>query len=195
MMEPNDYVAIQELLRPYLSPKRFQHSMGVADLAEYWAVLWQEDKKRAYIAGILHDIAREMSDEELIQRARQYGIPLDEEVLGNPILLHAPVGAMMVKEELNIDDPIIYDAIIHHSIPTVSMSNIAKIVFLADICEPNRRWWPEKELLKDLSLDDLDQAMVFGLNQSLEYLIKNNKKPHPRTVEVLEEYKKLVKSK
>ena len=49
-----------------LKPGRFRHSVGVAETAEKLALLWGADPEKAFLAGILHDYAKDMEEERLI---------------------------------------------------------------------------------------------------------------------------------
>lgn len=184
-----DRRVLDEQVKYMLSPKRYIHSRAVAELAEYWAILWREDKEKAYVAGLLHDVARELEDSELLGRARRYGLPLDEELQATPVILHAEVAAYMAQEDFGVNDPAIREAIARHTIPDIGMSQLAKIIYLADVCEPNRRWWPGREVLIDLCLKDLDQAMAYALDQSMEYLTEKGQQPYSRTLEIMKQFK------
>ena len=189
---PWDRNSLRERVQAVLSPKRFIHSVAVAELSERWAHRWSLDADRAYIAGLLHDIAREQTAEELLELAVLFGIPVDPVIQSSPIILHAEVAAHLVKWEWGVDDPDILEAIARHTIPEATMKPLAKLVYLADICEPNRRWWPGREKLLDLCEEDLDRAMVFAIEQTIEYLQEKGQTPHPHTMQVLEDFRRLV---
>ena len=72
------------------------------------------------------------------------------------------------------------------------MGPLAKVVYLADICEPNRRWWPGREKLLELCTQNLDRAMVYALEQNMDYLQEKGQIPHPHTMQVLEEFRRRV---
>ena len=189
---PWDRNGLRERVQVLLSPKRFIHSVAVAELSERWAQRWALDRDRAYIAGLLHDIAREQSPEELLESAVLFGIRVDPVIQDSPIILHAEVAAHLAKWEWGVNDPDILEAIARHTIPEANMGPLAKLVYLADICEPNRRWWPGREVLLDLCERDLDRAMVFAIEQSIEYLQEKGQTPHPHTMQVLEDFRRLV---
>ena len=183
---------LRERLAEQLSPKRYQHSLGVAELAQKWAARWQLDQEQAYIAGLLHDVARELSHEKLLELAHDFGLTVDQATLESPVILHAEVGACLVQQEWGLDAPDILQAISRHTIPDSNMPPLARLIYLADICEPNRRWWPGKGQLMTLCVHDLNQAMVCALEQNLDYLKEHQRRPHPRTAAVLADYRRLV---
>jgi len=180
---------LKEQMMLLLSPKRYIHSLAVAELGEQWAARHQLDAERAYMSGLLHDVARDMTDEQLLAAAEQYRIPMDPVKRSNPLILHAEVGACFAREEWQITDAQILEAMTRHTIPEPDMSDLAKLIYLADICEPNRRWWPGREILIRLAEQDLDQAMTFGLSETMEYLQEKGEVPHPHTLQVLEYFR------
>ena len=190
-LAPLNYLDHQEMIQRVmmlLSPKRYIHSVAVAELSSHWAELWGEDPQRAYAAGLLHDIAREMPYEELLAKADAYRIAVDPVIESSPDILHAEVAAAILRHEWNLQDEAILEAVARHTIPDIGMSTLAKIVFLSDVCEPNRRWWPGREKLLELCVRDLDGAMWYSLDQTLEYLQEKGKTPHPHTVQVMEQF-------
>ena len=52
---------IQKDLEKILSPKRFRHSRGVAETARHLAEKYGADSRKAYVAGWVHDCAKELS--------------------------------------------------------------------------------------------------------------------------------------
>lgn len=181
--------ALQDRIRLLLSPKRYIHSLAVAELAGRWAGLYGLDAERAGLAGLLHDVARDFSDAELLAAAARYGLPVDPVILANPLILHAAVGARLIQGEWGVSDPLILEAVACHTIPEAEMSDFAKLIYLADICEPNRHWWPGRETLVSLAQQDLDQAMAFGIAETMAYLEEKGQTPHPHTLGVLEHFR------
>ena len=55
----------KEILKNRLSVKRYTHSIGVANTAARLAGMFNGDIERAYLAGLMHDYARELTEEEL----------------------------------------------------------------------------------------------------------------------------------
>ena len=59
----------EQRVRLMVRPRRYYHVLRVADLAARIALNNGLDEQRAYAAGILHDIARDLPDEELLRLA------------------------------------------------------------------------------------------------------------------------------
>ncbi len=189
-----DLDRLNSQVRMLLSPKRYIHSLAVAELAQRWAGLYGLDRERAYIAGLLHDVARDLPEQGLLSAAGQYQIPVDQVILENPLILHAQVGAAFIRTEWQILDAQILEAVARHTIPEPDMSDLAKVIYLADICEPNRRWWPGREILFNLAVQDLDEAMAFGISETMLYLEEKGQVPHPHTLQVLEYFRNKIAS-
>ena len=55
-----------------------------------------------------------------------------------PEILHGPVGAWIAEHEFNITDEDILNAIRFHTTGRAGMSKLEKIIYIADMIEPNR---------------------------------------------------------
>jgi len=164
-----------------MSPHRWRHSLGVAQTAKDLARFWGGDQEKAWLAGILHDYAREVPEDQLIKIALDHGLVLLDEERAHPVVLHAPVGALLVQHDLGIQDQEVLSAIAKHTVGGKSMSLLDKIIFLADMVEPERDW-PGVEKLRSLIYRDLDGAMLEALNGTIQYLKKRKQAVHPLTL-------------
>lgn len=126
------------LIRERLSPRRFKHSVQVAELAREMATDFGIDGEKAYLTGILHDCAKGISGDELLRIAEANGLIEDEVERRAPDLLHAPVGAFLLARDYGVGDVEILDAVRFHTLGNSQMSLLAKIIFLADAIEPGR---------------------------------------------------------
>ena len=72
-MQEDRYV---QTIRKLLHKKRFDHSLNVAQRAVELAKRYGEDEQKAYIAGILHDICKNMQPEEQLQWMKKSAIIL-----------------------------------------------------------------------------------------------------------------------
>ena len=98
-----------------LSPKRFTHCLGVAKCCYDLAMLWGGDPMKAYLAGLFHDIARELPKEQLLSLAREHDYPIDQATLDAPILIHGAVSAIIAKENYHIIDDDILTSMERHT--------------------------------------------------------------------------------
>ena len=56
---------IKDYLKNNLKPSRYGHTLGVVNTAIKLAEIYGEDKNKAEIAALCHDVAKNMSNEEL----------------------------------------------------------------------------------------------------------------------------------
>ena len=177
-----DYKQMREQLKSRLKPSRFLHSEGVAETAAFLGERFQLDIEQCRVAGLLHDCARQYSDKQLQAEADRRGISYGEVDKAMPLLLHAYIGASLVKEDYGVTDQAICQAIFRHTVGGAGMTELDKVIYLADMIEPNRDY-PQVEELRRLSrLASLDEMFFAGLVQSLNFVLKKGSLVHPDTV-------------
>jgi predicted HD superfamily hydrolase involved in NAD metabolism len=165
-----------------LTPKRLKHSLGVSETAVALAGRFGADVAKARLAGLLHDCAREMPSNILLQTAEAFGIVVNDVEQREPMLLHAPVGAFIAIRDYGVDDPEVLRAITWHTTGGPVMSLLDNIIFLADFIEPGRSF-PGVDKLRRSAEDSLQTALLAAYDQTLEYLIYKRGLIHPATVE------------
>ena len=187
----NEENALQ-ILRETLPPRRFKHTMGVMEMAVEYAKMLGEDEEKVKIAALLHDCAKHMKGEELIDYAGAHNIELTEDYIKAPHLLHGPVGAVMAKEIFGVDDENILSAIEKHTLGSEIMSIAEKIVYLADFTEKGRRYGSSAQI-RDLSRTDFDLALIRCADEGIKHLLNTNAYIHPMSILTrncfIEEYK------
>lgn len=162
---------IRDKLKKALSQKRFKHSVGVMETAVKLASLYGVDEKKARLAGLLHDCAREMKAEEILKICDEKNIEIDNICAMQPKLLHGPVGTVVAREEYGIEDEEILSAIYCHTTGRKDMSALDKIIFLADYIEPGRDF-SGVEKVREAVFEDLDKGMVISLVTIIKHLVK-----------------------
>lgn len=173
---------IKKYLENALSEKRFKHSLGVAEEAERLADKYGADKKKAYLAGLVHDVAKEIDTDSARNMLKdRFGIRVDPVTYNVPKLLHAPLGACLAQTEFGIFDAEILDAVKYHTTAKADMSLLTKIIYMADYIEPNRDFKGVEELRKQ-AYQDLDEAIITGLDYTISELLSDGKMFHPDTV-------------
>lgn len=179
-------------IRFRLSARRFQHSLDVARVARDMARHYGVDSDKAYLTGILHDYAKGIPGSELLAIAEANQL-LEEEIEREvPDLLHAPVGAFLVNKELGLHDEEIMQAIRYHTLGAIGMTELDKIIYLADMIEPGRDY-PGMQRLSCLAFRELDEAMLFGIESTIKYCLDAKRILHPRSIEVWNYFLKTVK--
>lgn len=182
---------IYKSLKKELDAKRYEHTLGVAHTAACLAMKWNEDMDKAFLAGLLHDCAKGMSDKERLDYCKKQKIAVTEVEKANPSLLHAKAGADMANKIYGIEDESILDAIKWHTTGHPDMSLLEEIVFIADYIEPNRAHDPELITIRQEAFSDLHRATLHVYKNTLEYLSNSTKQLDPTTKESYMYYKNL----
>lgn len=165
-----------------LSPKRMSHSIGVSKAADDLALRYGADPVKARIAGLLHDCARELPSNTLLQYAKSFGILVTDVEQANPALLHGSVGAYLAHREYGVSDEEILGSIYWHTTGRSCMTVLEKIIFLADYIEENRHF-PGVELLRRLAKTDLNKAVLAGYDMTLRHVIDQGGIIHTASIE------------
>lgn len=174
--------AMREKLASRLKPTRYEHSLGVSATAAFLAQRFDLDIEKARVAGLLHDCARQYPNEALAAEAQRRGIEIGLVEAAMPLLLHAYIGASLIQEEYGVQDQEIAQAIYRHTVGGSGMTDLDKIIYFADMIEPNRDY-PEVEMLRRLSREaSLDEMVLAGLSQSIAFVNRKGHLIHPDTV-------------
>ena len=181
------YEAADALLEQRLSPSAAAHCRRVGDTAASLATLYGVDVATARLAGLLHDWDREQTPEQLFAAAAAAGISVSTADTTVPYLLHAHTGAAAIRAAFpGVPDAVI-TAVAHHTVGSADMTDLDKIVYVADMIEP-RREYPGVETLRELSATaTLAELFATAYQRSILYLIGNRKRIHPDTVAVWNE--------
>ncbi len=169
-------------LKKILSQKRYIHSLGVADEAERLARRYGANPDKAFLAGLVHDCAKEFPPDKMESMLKSmYGVSVDAMSRLMPKILHGPLGACEAQRKYNIYDPEILDAVKYHTTGKGGMSLLGKIIYIADYIEPNRDF-EGVEVLRKLAYDNIDEAIIYGIDETIKDLIDRGLVIHPDTV-------------
>ncbi len=182
-----DINSIRTKLQSMLLEKRFNHSLMVCETAKELARMYGADEKKAEIAGLLHDCAKNFSKGEMFSLCEKYAIKLDEVTKKQVGLIHAFLGAEVAKDLFGIDDDEIYDAIFYHTVGKPDMSLLTKIIYIADAIEPLRNY-DGVEHLRELAHSDLDKALVYQIDITIKSVLKKGSLLHLNTVDTRNYY-------
>ena len=175
-----------------LPRKRYLHSVAVAHLAAAYYVSLGYDPKHALIAGILHDCAKAYSDEQLVSDCEKYSVPVTEVERRNGFLLHGKLGAYYARKRYFITDEEILSAISYHTTGRPGMTDLEKVVFLADYLEPFRTQptTPDLNEIRRIAFQDIDKAVYLALKNTLRYLGESGQEIDMTTADTFKEYQK-----
>ena len=175
---------LREQAKTMLKPKRVPHVLGCEAEAVRLAERWGADPGDAAEAGILHDITKRLELPEQLILCEKYGIILDTFEKESSKLLHAKTGAMLAEDMFGVPAHI-RDAIFWHTTGRPGMTLLEKIIYMADYIEPTRDF-EGVDRLRELAYRDLDEAMILGLEMSIEDIRSYGIEPHPRSKEALD---------
>lgn len=175
---------LREQAKLMLKPNRVAHVLGCESEAVSLAKRWSVDETEAAEAAILHDITKKLKLPEQLKLCKEYDIMLDTTEEKNSALLHAKTGAMLAYDIFAISAEV-RDAIFWHTTAKADMTELEKIIYMADYIEPNRDF-DGVEKIRKLAYENLDEAMILGLQMSQEDLRSKNIEQHPKSSEALQ---------
>ncbi|MGB4661376.1 MAG: bis(5'-nucleosyl)-tetraphosphatase (symmetrical) YqeK [Mobilitalea sp.] len=196
MSAPNSdrLILLRNSMKKILKESRYQHSIGVEEVSCDLAIINGYDPVKASITGILHDCAKNLTDEELLAECIKYHLPITEVEAICVDLLHAKVGAIHAKEKYGVMDEDIYNAITYHTTGRPGMSLLEKIVFIADYIEPYRKLIPGINEIRVAAYENLDLAVYMITENTLKYLDQTCSTIDTLTNETYEYYKQLFEA-
>ena len=168
-------------IKDRMPEKRYIHSIGVMETAIQLAKQYGQDEKKAEIAAIFHDIAK-YADVDWMKKI-VYEEHLDPRLLDwDGEILHGPVGAWIVQNEFQIEDEQILNAIRYHTTGRANMTMLEKIIYVADMIEPNRKF-PGVEELRAYAAQSMDDAFRACVTHSLSFLVAAQMAIYPVSIE------------
>ena len=186
-------------LEQVLTPKRFEHSLGVMQVMEELAEVYSLDRQRAMLTGLLHDAAKDLEPARQKALVEEGRIEIRHTCENDwSSYLHGPAGAYFVYKELGITDTVILDAISTHTYCSNGQSFDAPICWclrFSDILEPTRDW-TNVELLRRgvrrlrevVDGGRMDEGALLQTGWLIEWFTEEGKAVHPNMRRV---YRKL----
>ena len=161
--------------------KRVPHVVGVEEEAAKLALRWGADPVLARRAGVLHDCTKYLELPEQLELCQTYGVELDELERQAVKLLHAKTGACIARAVFGEPDAV-YQAIFWHTTAKADMTTLEKILYVADYMEPNRDF-EGVERLRKLAYEDLDKALLLGVEMTIQEMEEKKRVIHPQTIQ------------
>jgi len=157
-------------IEKYIDGERLEHSCSVALLSYQIALSNHLEKpSKAYIAGLLHDIGKNVTPEQIKEIEERFSmyLPIDRKIY------HQFVSRLIAERDFGISDDDILEAIQFHTTGKGNMSTLAKIVYAADKIEPLRELHKDKEI--ETCLKDINEGFMMVLKETKDYLIEAKK--------------------
>lgn len=170
------------LLKQSIKQGRYMHSVRTMNEAVALAEHYGEDREKAAVAGLLHDCAKGLTDDETLEYCRANGIYLSEVEKNQVFLVHGEVGAIIAREKYGVEDESILSAIKYHTTGCANMSMLDKIIFLADYIEPGRTH-SEVQITRELAYKDLNMALISAFDSTIKFVISQRGLIHPNTID------------
>jgi len=185
MIDTSTLNQIDNYLKNHLSKKRYNHSLGVAEVSRNLAKVYDCDPEKAYFSGLVHDIAKEMSPEECQKYIKHYSIEYDLSFKKMPNIAHGEIGAIILQNKFSVYDETILDPVRWHTYGREKMTIMDKIVFIADAIEPNRHF-KGVEILREIASKDLNEAILAYYDMWEAGSIKADQIIHKNTHKMIE---------
>ncbi|QBP40844.1 bis(5'-nucleosyl)-tetraphosphatase (symmetrical) YqeK [Paenisporosarcina antarctica] len=167
-------------IRTRMPEKRYVHTLGVMETAIGLAKVYGESEKAAELAAILHDVVK-FADRDWMKQTM-----IEQQM--EPTLLtfhhelwHAPVGAFLAQQEFGVTNQDVLNAICYHTTGRKYMSKLEKIIYCADMIEPNRKFSGVDELRQQAD-QGLELLMKACVKHSIQFLIKKNQPVYPDSI-------------
>jgi len=160
--------------------KRLAHIKGTEEEAVALAARWGADQDQMRRAGILHDCTKYLTLEEHLEICDRYGLALDDMERGAVKLLHSKSGAALAEHVFG-QESIVCQAISYHTTGRAHMTLEEMILYMADYIEPNRDFDGADEM-RALAYQDLEAAMLMGVEMSMEDMQERNQPIHANTL-------------
>ncbi len=177
-----------EILKTRLKPERLYHSICVAEKAKHLAEVYGYDTKKAYTAGLVHDIMRYEPVDRMIELIEGDGQTLTESEKNMVVTLHAVAGEVFLRKELGVTDCEILSAVRYHTTGKEDMSLLEKIIYVADLTSEDREY-PDVAEVREMAEISLDKTCLRGLSFTLE---DNARKCRPIHIDTVKAYNYLA---
>lgn len=179
---------IDSHLRRNLSRERYVHTLSVARLARALARKHGLPAEKAYLAGLLHDLAKEWSGKKLlVYFRRKMKYQNGSHYKFAPHLLHAPVSADLARRVWHVNDREILRAIAGHTLGFVKMAPLEKVLYVADLASTDRKFSMARRI-RQMARRNINRAFRAALAEKFHHVIRSGMTLHPLSVRVWNEH-------
>lgn len=153
------------------------------DLAGAWS---QFDIDRTHLAwaGLFHDCAKELNKEQRAALPTNGRVVYGKELMRLPTLVHAPHGALMLKETFNITDYDVLMAVAYHPTGHPNLTPLGWIVYIADYLEPGRSYFDFREDFLETARKDPLAGLKLVSDSKIKTVQDKGRLVHPIAYEV-----------
>lgn len=178
---------LNSIVATYMSEKRFIHTKSMAQLAVEIASANDIDPMKAYVAGMLHDVAKEMDPKKAEKIMKKH---FSEYIHMPQPVWHQWLSCYVAKKTFHVEDNEILQAITNHTTASTNMTKLDMCIYCADKYDRSRGYDSSKEI--ELCKKDI----LEGFKQSLcDFYTFSKKKNRPIDPIFFEIYKVYVEGK
>lgn len=165
-----------------LDTKRAYHSFCVSESAAMLAKRFGFDEKKATLAGLLHDITKNLTEDEHFDLCRN----MTALEMKSPAVWHQITAPEYIKKIFGIEDEEILAAVRWHTTGRAGMSGIEKVVYTADFISEDRDY-PDVDVVRKLAEESLEKAMLYTTEYTINKMVSLDRPLHPATVDCYNE--------
>ena len=179
---------VEAAARESLTIERFLHSRNTALLASDLCRRFGLDPQAGYLAGIAHDLAKQLDSKQMLKLAKMDGLDIEELEKEKPNLLHGRAAAVLLRERFYIHNIDVLDAVAVHTSGCGNMGNLAKIIYIADKTEVSRNIDPAmRKMCRDEN--DLDNIFFAVVKRTVSKLRSKSMDLSEGALQLLDEMK------
>ena len=173
-------------IRSQVKEKRYQHMLRVEKAAIELAKRYSGNIYSASLAGLLHDYAKELSDDDFLTLIDKHKLDPELKNWGNPVW-HGLVGWIKVRDDFDCHNAEILRAIEVHTVGARELSKLDMIVYVADYIEEGRDF-PGVDKARKVAKESLEKAVAFETLHNVEHLTEHCLPIYPQTIETYNAY-------
>lgn len=172
-------------------PSRKAHSLRVALVAATRANELKMDEKKAIGAALFHDCAKNLAPDHPLLKG--FTPPNDWGEVPESVI-HQFSGAFVAERAFGINDKEILDAVRYHTSGKAQMTELGKLIFLADMVEEERAYDGVEKIRSAFYTKPLNETLTLALKETVKFLQKKGAEIYPLTLSALEYYEKKEKN-
>ncbi|MDR0381942.1 MAG: bis(5'-nucleosyl)-tetraphosphatase (symmetrical) YqeK [Oscillospiraceae bacterium] len=176
----NDLRELRAAVLARTDRRRRLHVLGVAQEIDTLALRWGADRGQAARAALLHDVTKGLTPAEQLKLCAKYDIVTQSWERTEHKLMHAVTGAAVARFEFGAEEAVCA-AVRWHTTGRAGMTLLEKLLYLADYVDATRVF-SEARALRALCYEDLDAALLRGLDLSIQFLLAERRAIHPDTM-------------
>ena len=157
---------VEAAARQMLSTERFLHSRNTAIMASDMCRRFGINPAAGYLAGIAHDLAKQLDSKLLIKLVKKAELGISELEKEKPNLLHGKAAAALLEKRFCIHNKDVLEAVASHTSGSECMGPLAKVIYIADKIESSRSIDPVfREMC--LTASNLDSVLLAVIEKTV----------------------------